>query len=30
MQDDPSTGRPAIVAGDALQRLLHAWEVYFL
>ncbi|OEZ64651.1 1D-myo-inositol 2-acetamido-2-deoxy-alpha-D-glucopyranoside deacetylase [Janthinobacterium sp. HH103] len=30
MQDDPSTGSPAIVAGDALQRLLHAWEVYFL
>ena len=30
MQDDPSTGQPAIVAGDALERLLHAWEVYFL
>ena len=30
MLDDPSTGRPAIVAGDALQRLLHPWEVYFL
>ena len=27
---DPSTGKPPIVAGDALQRLLHAWEVYFL
>ena len=30
MQGDPSTGQPPIVAGDALQRLLHAWEVYFL
>ncbi|MCC7696173.1 PIG-L deacetylase family protein [Janthinobacterium sp. EB271-G4-7A] len=30
MDADPSTGRPAIVAGDALQRLLHACEVYFL
>lgn len=30
MQADPSTGRPAIVGEDALQRLLHAREVYFL
>ena len=30
LQADPSTGRPAIVSSHALQRLLHAWEIYFI